>query len=175
MFTSDYAAPEAQSADARYIISQAPLADPALKPILQDGALFLYENPQALARARLSNGRPTGLVNDEAPTRVYLEVGQPGAKDVVLADQWYPGWVARGGYRRWDEARPVAITLSRGMFRQVTLAPTDAPPLKNAVIEMRYLPTAFRVGLYGLCLALAVALGIVAAELFQKLGRRRGG
>ncbi len=175
VFTSEYASPEAQEADARYIVSQTPLGDPALQLVSQDSSMFVYRNSGALPRARMLSGGKAVWVRDVAPTRVALEVAgnQPG--NLVLADQWYPGWQVRGGYAPWAGARATVITLHDQMFRHMTVSTADGASGKSIYLEMRYLPTAFRVGLYGLCLALAALAGIGSRGLSELLGRRRGG
>ena len=134
--------------------------------------MFLYQNPKALPRARLNDGRSSGSVTDSAPTRVRLEVAGPSAGAIVLADQWYPGWQARGASRPWNTARP---TRDHSITGDVPAGPTGRHPAGEAVLEMRYLPATFRVGLYGLCLALAAAVGIAVGELTRRSGGRRGG
>ena len=57
VFTSDYASPEAQEADARYVVSQTPLTDPALKPSCRTARCFFTRTP---GRCRASVGVMAG-------------------------------------------------------------------------------------------------------------------
>ena len=173
VFTSDYTTSQAQAAAARYVLSPFPLFDARLTLATQDPEIFVYRNLAALPRVRQDDSRQTALWQDLAPTRLGLEIADQRGGSVVVADQWYPGWQARGGYHPWDKARPAAITPEQGMFRRVAVETSDAGPEKDAHMEMRYLPTTVRVGLYGLCLAFAAVLSVLAASV-ARLGRRGG-
>lgn len=174
VFADGLGSPQARAAAARYILTPQPLPelDPeqASRRILQDNGMFLYDDPVALPRARMSGEGRAALVRDIAPTRVGIQTAGAEGGELVLADQWYPGWQARAGPLPWRDARRVDIGLTQGMFRQMVVRPEDIAG-NGASIELRYLPATFRVGLYGFCLALAGTFGIVAG----RLGRRRGG
>ena len=120
--------------------------------------MFVYRNPNALPRARLTGGTGEAVLQDVSPTRVKVQV--TGGGKLIVADQWTLGWQAT------VNGVPSPVSLAGGMWQQVTL-----PIGKPAQVELRYLPVTFRVGLYEFCLALAVAAGIGAAPL----GRRRQG
>ena len=61
------------------------------------------------------------------------------------------------------------VTKGPEIFQTVTLS---AKPASGAV-NLRYEPTAFRVGLYALCLALGGVAATIAAAGTEKLGRNR--
>jgi hypothetical protein len=162
VFTYGFGTRQAREADARYIVSLTPL--PGLAPVFQDNGAFVYEDKSALPRVRTETG--AGLtVMDGPPTRlaIALPAGQ-APKQVVIADQWYPGWNAYLGKQK------EAVTKGQDVFRTVTL---NAGHPQDSVLEMRYEPTTFRLGLYLLCLALATVAGIIAAAGTTKLGRNR--
>lgn len=169
VFTHRPGSPQAREAAARFVVSLGPLPTvaPAMTPVFTDGAMQIYEDLEAMPRARL---RPEGQavpVQDAGPTRLTLRVRGAAGDKLIVADQWYPGW------RAWADGRPVPISPRPDVFRTVEL--TRATEGKENTVEMRYLPTSFRLGLYGLCLAVA-ALGAAAAGAgLQAPLRRTGG
>jgi hypothetical protein len=159
MFTRDYATEAAQEADARYVASSTPLTDPALTLVAQSREIFVYQNRRAFARARTATGLGDVQLQDVAPTRVDVEVTGDSGGRLIVADQWTSGW------RAFVNGKPTPVSLSQGMWQQITLTPHQ-----EAHVQMRYLPTTFRVGLYAFCLAFGTILGLCVA---YGLGRRR--
>lgn len=161
VFTGNPASPLASQAAVRYFVSRGPLDDtpPSVRLALQDGETFVYENRAALPRGRVAEGRTALVMHDAAPTRLTL-VAMPGT-DVTVADQWYPGW------RAWGNGQELAVREGPEIFRTVTTqAQTNGPQVN---IRMQYLPTSFRLGLYGLCLALGLFGTLISRTL---MGRR---
>ncbi len=173
VFTNGFLSPEARQAGARYAVSQTPL--PGLTPVFEDYGDYVYEDKAALPRVqavgekRDANGGLLELTTSEPPTRVVLLSEELLPRQVVVADQWYPGWHA---YFRGD-----AASLTRGpeVFRTLTFTPKQqGVAAMNNPVEMRYEPAAFRLGLYGLCLTLgmAAAVGAAAGSVTSRRNRR---
>jgi hypothetical protein len=161
VFTGNAASPLASEAAVRYFVSRGPLDSsvPGVRLALQDGETFVYENLSALPRGRTADGETAVTINDSASTRLDFTTA-PGT-DVTVADQWYPGWQARA------DGRAIPIREGPDIFRTVTTtkAQTDE---QQVHITMRYLPTSFRLGLYGLCVALSVLTALSGRTLLLR-------
>ena len=163
VFTNGFGTKEAREAGARYGVSLKPL--PGLTPVFQDSGAYVYEDRAALPRVRAETGAALP-VSESPPTRVAVVLpSSAAAGQIIVADQWYPGWHA--------ERRGTVVPLTKGpdIFCTVTLN----GPQRSGLLTLRYEPAAFRVGLYALCLALGAATGIAAAAATARLswGRRR--
>ncbi len=181
VFTNGFLSPEARQAGARYAVSLSPL--PGLTPVFEDHGDYVYEDKAALPRVQVigtgtvdADGIGYHSVRDE-PTDVSVlawteDLALP--KRVIFRQQWYPGWNAYfGGHEADNKA---ILTSTPSIFCTVTLTPQQLKGSAiNNQIEMRYEPAAFRVGLYGLCLALGTAAAVLAAAGSRKLGRNRRG
>lgn len=171
VFTYGFASPQAAEAGAKYLVSLGPLPDgnAGVKLALQDGETYVYENAAALPRARALDNRGIVALNDIAPTRLQLTVEDSESSGVTVADQWYPGW------RAWVNGQERPIYEEPEIFRTVCW-PQAQTANRPVTITMRYLPTSFRLGLYGLCAALGILCAIGShAALTRRLGRRRFG
>ncbi|MDQ2686516.1 MAG: YfhO family protein, partial [Armatimonadota bacterium] len=156
VFTRGYGTPKAREAAARFVVSLGPLpsAGSSLKPVFSDGTMQVYEDLGAMPRGHLAAEGQAIPVQDVSPTRLRLQVNVArGGEELIVADQWYPGW------RAWVNGRPTPILARPDVFRTVEL--TGRPPDAKGTVEMRYLPTSFRVGLYGLCLALVAIVAVI--------------
>lgn len=166
VFTYGYGSREAREAGARFVVTREPLAGAA--PVFQDDGAYVYEDKEALPHVRNSEGKMVVAIAPAPPTRVILLTEDVLPRQIVVADQWYPGWHTYFGGQK------AALTPGPDIFRTITLMPaqlTLSPT--NHPREMRYEPTTFRVGLYALCLALGGAAAITAAAFTTKLNRRR--
>ena len=173
VFTNSFMSPEARQAGARYAVSQTPL--PGLAPEFQDAGNSVYEDKEALPRVQVigekrdPEGRITELVS--GPSRVSLLSKEYFPRQMVIGDQWYPGW------RVYFRDEPVALTEGPDVFRTIALtARQQKMAAMNNPLEMRYEPTAFRVGLYLWCLALGTAAGIGMAAgigVAARIGRAK--
>ena len=169
VFTNGFMSPEARQAGARYAVSRSPL--PGLTPVFQDAGNYVYEDKQALPHVQVigpgtvdADGTGYHIVRDE-PTRVSVLAWTEGLalpQEVIFRQQWYPGWSAySGGHEVRNKAN---LTHGPDVFCTVTLTPRQPKGSSiNNQIEMVYEPTAFRVGLYLLCLALGTAAGVWTA------------
>ena len=125
--------------------------------------MAVYALPHPLARARLvapspqSADRPGPAPEwkEDTPTRVTIEVAPSSPSDLILADQFYPGWHAALDGREVPLAR--ASLPSAPIFRVV------AVPAGHHTVAFRYEPASFRVGLYLACFAcLLIAVALTA-------------
>ncbi len=162
VFTNGFMSPEARQAGARYAVSLTPL--PGLTPVFQDAGNYVYEDKAALPRVQRDDGKEVKALA-LFPTRVFLLTKELLPRQIEVADQWYPGW------HTCFANEPVIVAEQPNVFRTLTFTPQQRNiPAMNNDLEMRYEPTAFRVGLYALCLALGTAAGIFAAA---GVGRKR--
>jgi hypothetical protein len=87
------------------------------------------------------------------PTRLSLDAEARGDGYLVLGESWAPGW------RAWVDGRAAPIYRANGIQRAVPLS------AGRHRVDFRYLPTAFRLGLYLSAAALAVLLGLATARM----------
>ncbi len=165
VFTYGYGSREAREAGGRFVVTREPL--PGTAPVFQDNGAYVYENTGALPRIRVASEREKFLLRPTPPTRLAFEGdGDQDVSEVIVADQWYPGWQA------WFDGMPATVTQRPSVFRTMTLTPQMKEAGRTKVYgEMRYEPEAFRVGLYALCLALGGAAAVTTAALMK---RKRG-
>jgi len=74
----------------------------------------------------------------------------------IVADQWYPGWLAL------VNGNTMPIEAAPEVFRTVQWTRKSGAG-DTVEVEMRYQPASFRLGLYGLCLALATLAGVAGS------------
>jgi hypothetical protein len=115
--------------------------------------------PQAGAGsdARPVAGASTRLVSYE-PERVVIDANTPVRGELILTDDFYPGWTAT------VDGRSVAVQRVDYLLRGVALGPG------RHVVGFRYRPTSWRIGWIVSVSAVAVLLGLVAS---RALARRR--
>jgi len=156
---------QAREAGARFVVTREPL--PGTVSVFQNGGDYVYEDKGALPRVQDMGRKTVEAMTPAPPTRVVMLSEELLPHQIVVADQWYPGWHAR--YH--DKA--VALTLGPDVFRTITLTPQQQRlTAMNNPLEMRYEPEAFRVGLYAMCLVLGGAAAVTAAAL-TRLNRSR--
>ncbi len=116
------------------------------------GPLRLYENKNALPRARIEGSAGTARIAAYEPNRVLIEAFARSPARLVLADVDAPGW------RAAVNGSATAITPSSGILRAV------AVPAGRSRVEFRYLPPYFSAaaGLSGAGWLLAAGLGALA-------------
>jgi hypothetical protein len=100
-------------------------------------------------------------LRDEGPDEVVISGSLNGIEKtyLVLADTYYPGWHAYVG----DKELP--IERANKVFRKVVL------PENVSGVSFRYEPTSFKVGFFGLLLALAIASGWACGIKFAQQKR----
>ena len=166
VFTYRLGSNEAREAGARFVVTQEPLSGGA--PVFQDNGAYVYEDKGTLPRVRDMEGGAVETITPTPPTRVVLMREGFLPHQVVVADQWYPGWHA------YFYGETVTLTPGPDVFRTVTLtAKQQQLTAMNNPLEMRYEPETFRVGLYALCLAAGGAAAVMTAAITLRLNRRR--
>ncbi len=161
VFTYGIGSREAREAGARYVVTREPL--PGTTPVFQDNGAYVYGDKDTLPRVRNSEGRLVEAMMPGPPTRVVLLTEDVLPRQIVVADQWYPGWHA------YFRGEPVALTQGPDIFRTMTFTPQQQKLVAmNNPPEIRYEPEAFRVGLYALCLALGWTAAVTAAVLTKR-------
>ena len=166
VFTYRLGSNEAREAGARFVVTQEPLSGGT--PVFQDNGAYVYEDKGTLPRVRDTEGGAVETVTPTPPTRVVLMREGFLPHQVVVADQWYPGWHA------YFYGEAVTLTPGPDVFRTVTLtAKQQQLTAMNNPLEMRYEPETFRVGLYALCLAMGGAAAVTTAAFTLRLNRRR--
>ena len=90
-------------------------------------------------------------------TRVSLQAQAAREGYLVLGETWAPGWHA------WLDGREVPVLRANVIHRALRL------PAGPHRVEFRYVPAAFRLGLYGTAAALAVLLAWGTAR-FRRSG-----
>jgi hypothetical protein len=150
------AAAIADEAAAKWIVSGSPI-DGIGPPAASDAGLYVYAEPGRTV-PRVSTRTRTGAVPLVAPVDVLeddptrLAVRTSFAGDLVVADQWYPGWKAS------VDGKPAPIREAPAVFRTVDNVPA------GATVIMRYEPDSLRVGLYMLMAGVLALAGRAAGS-----------
>lgn len=166
VFTYALGTMQARAAGAQWIVSaQALPLGPDLRLAYQGTDGFVYEAARALPRFRTKvTGQGLSITNS-APTRHTFAVTGAVAGQVTFAEQWYPGWQSRQDGGEW---KPVGRT--EEIFQSIPLRLSQS---RSTVVETRYHPASLQAGLYGLCLTLAWAAGLLGARGAAMLRRER--
>ncbi|MDO8452896.1 MAG: YfhO family protein, partial [bacterium] len=110
-----------------------------LKPVFEDGSVIVYENTKAYPRAYLEGqgGSVKGEVFYEnyTPNKSTLKVNSPEDADLIVSDQYYPGWTAKVDGVQTDMS-PV-----EDVFRGIKIKAGEH------TVEMEYKPKSFYDGL----------------------------
>ncbi len=150
-------------AGVKYVISWDPLKIPGLKYLGSVQDYYCYQNPAAWPRTWLRSASggidfKDTLVTEYHPDQLTIIARGDGASDLVLADQYAPGWRARLEPQK-VEAR---IMSEGGLFRRIAL------PKGQSEAKFWYQPWGFRIGLYS---SLAGLAGLILAAGFILLNR----
>jgi len=126
----------------------------------QANGYYLYQNPDAWHRVwlKLNNGeidQKSAQIQQYGSDRVLILYNSPAPAELVLSDQYAPGWKAY-----LDQNQELKIFKENGILRKVSVMPGEH------FIEFRYQPIGFQLGLFSALvswlswiLLLAVALG----------------
>ena len=110
-----------------------------LKPVFEDGSVIVYENTKAYPRAYLQGegGSVKGEVSYKlySPNKSTLKVNAPEDSNLVISDQYYPGWSAKVDGVKTD------INPVDGIFRGIKIKTGEH------TVEMEYKPKSFYNGL----------------------------
>lgn len=121
---------------------------PDTQPVYNEAdELTLFPLPSPTPRAHLQRQDGTTLpaqisyLRDDA-TRVELTVDATEDATLILADSYYPGWVATVDGRSTPRSTPIEATRTNGVFRSIRV------PQGNHTITFHYEPSSYRIGLY---------------------------
>jgi len=148
----------------KYLVSPREINIPGWEKIFSaDGhILYLNQNPWPRVWLQLKNGQSdlqSAQIIEYFPDRLTLEVGAKEAADLILADQYAPGWKAE----LFPSGRELRI-VPDGLFRKVPIEPGQSK------ILFRYKPLGFRVGLY---LSLAAVASFLAGIILCMVKTRK--
>ncbi len=127
------------------------------------GGFYLYRNRQA--RGRVSFQGPEGepvlgwsQIVQSKPDQVEVAVKTEGPAELVLSDQYAPGWRAFS----WPDQTELRIEKEAGLFRKA--------PIKNgdSMVDFSYQPRGFQIGLFFSLASWAAALLALAAHQVRK-------
>jgi hypothetical protein len=155
-----YTAVKTAQSDADALVQ---LAAPAFDP--SKTAVITVADPAArnVAAKLASGGAPVraGSIETYASQVVRGSVDTPAPALAVLNDSIYPGWTAT------VDGVPTAIVPANYMFRGVLV------PAGRHVVEFRYAPESFRLGLVITAISLLLCAALLAADAYRR--RRRAG
>ncbi|MGH6996504.1 MAG: YfhO family protein, partial [Stellaceae bacterium] len=98
-------------------------------------AVAIEEVDRGEIRSMRASSAATVRLTEDLPTRVSVEIDSPVAGRLVLADIWYPGWIAT------VDGNPTTIECAHGVFRCVRV------PSGDHRVVFEYAPTSLRLGL----------------------------
>ena len=158
---SNYHASEVAQAGVGYLVSRGPLPAAAqYRLVFQEGDMFIYDTDISLKAQSITLDR-------SVPTRLMVHwLWTHQRTRQTISDQWYPGWQIHSDTNNW-----IPLQRNNGIFRVVNSSDTT-----SSNIEMRYLPSAFRLGLYALGLTLAGTFAVVcfnATQVMQAQARQQ--
>jgi len=125
-----------------------------VSPDFSPATTAVLEAPPSLPRTD-EPARPVIVERDEG-TRLVLRTRDPRPRLLVLADQWYPGWVAR------VDGRPTPIYRANYVVRAIPV------PAGDHTIIFSYAPASYRLGRAISLLSLLVGLGLAVVLLVNR-------
>jgi hypothetical protein len=157
VFAKDPESGLAGTSGVRWLVSLVEVPSLGSPATALDGA-YVYEAAGGNGRARLKGGFVAW--REDGPTRVTLEATAPAATNLMLADQFYPGWHASVA------GSPATIQRAEEVFRSV------AVPAGKYTVTFRYQPMGFRFGLFLGLVGVAIGAVVFGWQLGSKGGRR---
>jgi len=150
----------------KYIISENPLNLPELMFVGRAEGYYFYENPGALPRVRVQyfSGRlelQGARIEEYKPDCVKIILSAEDASELVLADQYAPGWRAFN----LSSGSELRILKEQGLFRKVAIEKGMSE------IVFYYQPWGFRIGLFfslSALFALMIATALSSSRLWVK-------
>ena len=155
------AEPEPASIDAALERLLDPSFDLAGVALLDDPPAELQRPPAPGGGAQAPEEGRTELELYE-PERVRIRSSGSEAGAVVLTDAWYPGWVAE------LDGSPARVLRANALFRAVAVPPGEH------VVELRYEPRSFRIGVALALPTAALGAGLALRSLMTRRSARRG-
>lgn len=150
VFTRGRGSDEAKALSPRYyLIRENDTLFPlnGLDLVLVDHGSRLYVDKNALPRFTAPWAQDSVKCDASIPTRLKFEVAPPSTQtDMVIRDQWYPGWKATVNGKQTE------IKEAPYIFRTVPVSPGTS----TTTIEMRFQPSTIYFGIYCLCMGLVV-------------------
>ena len=149
----------------KYLLSDREIAGPHWEPIGRTRDVFLYRNRAAWPRAWIiqSNGEydfnRTRFAN-YGPDGVVIEVESAGRAELVLADQYAPGWRAFS-----SDGHELRILKEQKLFRKVVVGQNEK------TVRFSYQPAGFKIGLFTSLASLATLLCLAVVLLPGLRGR----
>ncbi|NLO73153.1 MAG: hypothetical protein GX100_03440 [candidate division WS1 bacterium] len=138
-----------------WVASLEPLSEPGLERESHSGeGIYLYRRTQAPPRMRTAP--PGGAARPIGASFNTLSLETQDAKSLIIADAYYPGWLA------FSSGRPVPVN-RHAVFREL------APGAGTQRVWMTFYPTSVVGGLFFALLSLMTLAAIAVG------GRRRGG
>jgi len=123
-----------------------------------DGTIL--ENLRVMPRVRATSGQATLM--DHTTQRWRIMVETPDETEVVVANPWYPGWKLR------VDGRPAEMSGRPGAPITVTV------PAGRHMLELRYRPLSFTLGVAVAALSLCVLGACAALPAFRRFRDCRG-
>jgi len=152
----------------KYLLSTERLNLEGWSELMQADGVFVYRNEKAWPRTWLANNQApefgkTRIKSDQAQKVMVSVPAGPG--ELVLADQYAPGWRARALPSREE----LKISPESGLFRKVSFNQGTRE------VDFFYQPWGFRIGLWlsgtGL---ISLFIGLIAGKLANKKSRLTG-
>ena len=126
----------------KYLVSRKQINVYPWQLIEQANGYYLYQNPDAWQRVWLKNSngaidQKSVQIQNYGSDRVLILSKSPAQAELVLADQYAPGWRAY-----LEQNQELKIFKEKGIFRKVLVIPGEH------FIEFRYQPISFQLGLF---------------------------
>jgi len=150
----------------KYLLADREISDPTWQLISRTRDTFLYQNREAWPRAWVVNRDGAydfdcGRITEYTPDRVTVRLHGQGHADLVLSDQYAPGW------RAFSSGRELRIIQEQGLFRKVAVSKDDQ------AVRFIYRPSGFEIGLFMTIASLLSLLALVAILAAAKHRRPR--
>ncbi len=147
VFAKNSGSPLALQAGVRTVVSLQPTGLPGEENL---NGVYLADLPGALGRAYLEGSSRYSVVwKNDTPTRIDIGLQSDVEGNLILADEFYPGWTAT------VDGKPVKLERANTLFRAVRVTPGDHE------VQFRFVPASFLVGLYlalvSFCLIVSIA------------------
>jgi hypothetical protein len=124
--------------------------------------VVLETAPKAGLPATIADDPGTAKITRYETSRVTVETDAAADAVLVLADAYFPGWHA------YLDGKTAEMVPAYHAFRAVVV------PKGPHLVEFRYEPASFRLGMALSCVTLSAGLIWAVVELLRKVGRAKG-